>query len=234
MKLTKTRLLETLRAKNDGLSSWQARKVAGVSVRRVNQVWSAYLSSGVMPEVGRRVGRPRRLVLESEIMMVRDAWLKYRVSASMLEALIERDYGVHIPHNHIHKVLVQLGLAKPLKVKVKRKIDWVRYERKHSLTAVHLDWHLYSLSNVWVLPVVDDASRMLLALIETSRATTEASIMAMQEALTFGRIRQCITDHGTQFTKSHGSCRFGQFLARHDITSSTSNAELNTHNQTAR
>ena len=42
---------------------------------------------------------------------MREAYGKYKVSASSLEPCIEREYGVHIPHNRIHRILLESGLA---------------------------------------------------------------------------------------------------------------------------
>jgi putative transposase len=150
--------------------------------------------------------------------LVKEAYTHYRVSASTLMKLIERDHGKHINHNRIHRVMLQLGLAKQKKDKDIRKKNWIRYERKHSLTAVHLDWYYDPIKEQWVLPVIDDASRKMLALIETMYATTDASIEAMEEALNHGNIKQCITDHGTQFIKDKSkSSRFADFLKKRGI-----------------
>ena len=46
MKFTQATLLETPRRKNEGWTTYQARKLAGVSIRRVNQVWQSYLATG--------------------------------------------------------------------------------------------------------------------------------------------------------------------------------------------
>ena len=57
----------------------------------------------------------------------------------------------------------------------------------------------------------------MLSMIECGSATTDASIKAMEEALNHGKIKQCITDHGTQFIKSLGDSRFHDFLENHNI-----------------
>ena len=218
MKLTKGKLLETLRRKNEGWTTYQARKIAGISKRRVNQVWKEYQESGQIPELGKRNCRPVKPVEKWEVRLVKKAYKKYRVSASTLEKCIERDYGKHVPHNKVHKIMLQLGLAKAKSKRDVRKKNWIRYERRHSLTAVHLDWYYDSIKEQWVLPVIDDASRMMLSLVETKHATTEASIQAMQEALLHGKILQCITDHGTQFIKDESKrSRFAEFLEKQEI-----------------
>ncbi len=141
MKLSKSKLAETLRKLNDGKTVYQARKVAGISVRRVYQVKEAFEKTGEMPKIGKDVGRPRKPFEEWEIILVKNAFKKYRVSVDTLERLIDRDCKKHIGHNRIHKILIYLGYAKKKVSKDIRKKKWIRYERRHSLTAVHIDWH---------------------------------------------------------------------------------------------
>jgi len=217
MKLTRTKILEIIRRKNEGMTTYQARKIANISVRRVNQIYSYYLQNEEPPTVGRRMGRPIRPITDEEKSLVQKAYARYRVSASTLEKLIGRDYGLHLPHNHIHKIMLLLELCKPKKSKDIRKKRWVRYERRHSLTAVHIDWYYDPVKEVHALPVIDDASRKMLALVEEKSATTEASIEAMKIALQQGKIKQCITDHGTQFWKGNTQAKFAKFLAQQEI-----------------
>jgi len=218
MKLTRRKLIETLRRKNNGWTTYQARKIAGVSVRRVNQVWREYLITGKIPKIGKRNCRPKRLILLSEEQIVRETYKKYRVSASTLERVIMRDYKSHLPHNHIHKILVKMGFAKQLKKKHIRNKKWIRYERRHSLTAVHIDWYFDPIKQKWVFAVLDDASRYLLALLEVDSATTDNSIKGMKKALKYGKIKQCISDHGTQFIKQEGmKSTFKKYLKKEGI-----------------
>ena len=83
---------------------------------------------------------------------------------------------------------------------------------------MHIDWHY---NGRWVFAVIDDASRKLLALIECDSPTTSWSIEGMQHALKFGRIRQCISDHGTQFVSNitDASSTFQDFLKSKNIKS---------------
>ena len=218
MKLTQGKLIETIRKKNQGWTTYQARKIAGISIRRVNQVYGQYMISGEIPEIGKNNGRPQRPIEEWEIQTVKEAFAKYSVSASVLMKLIERDYGKHINHNRIHRILLSLGMAKSKGKKDIRKKDWIRYERRHSLTAVHIDWYYYAPMQLWVFAVLDDASRKLLALLECKSPTTEASIEGMKESMKHGKIKQCISDHGSQFISNiGGDSRFKEFLDENGI-----------------
>src|SRR3989338_2782160 len=212
MKLTQSKLTETLRKLNDGKTVYQARKVAGVSVRRIYQVKEAFDKTGEIPQIGKDVGRPRKPFEEWEILTVKRAFEKYRVSADTLERLIDRDYKKHLGHNRIHQILVYLGYAKKKPTRDIRKKKWIRYERRHSLTAVHIDWHYFK--GTWIFGVEDDASRKLLALIEDPKESTDNSIIGMELALKRGLIKQCISDHGSTFTSNFidAKSRFRDYL----------------------
>ena len=216
MKLTRGKLIETICRKNEGWTTYQARKIAGVSIRRVNQVWNEYQLTNQVPDIGKNNGRPSKPFEKWEIDMVKQTYQKYRVSADTLERVIRRDFEKHIGHNRIHKILLSLGFAKKKSKKDIRKKNWIRYERRHSLTAVHIDWHLGGKN--YVFAVIDDASRKMLALLECESATTDYSIRGMELALQQGKIRQCISDHGAQFISNvDGDSRFKAFLVQNGI-----------------
>ena len=151
------------------------------------------------------------------VLLVKQAYDRYRVSADTLERLIDRDYQKHIGHNRIHKILVYLGYAKKKNYKDIRKKKWKRYERRHSLTAVHIDWHYFN--GTWIFGVEDDASRKLLALVESKNESTDNSIIGMELALKHGKIKQCISDHGSTFTSNFvdAKSRFREYLISKEI-----------------
>ncbi len=80
----------------------------------------------------------------------------------MLEVAIRKIYKTCISHNRIHMYLKASGLAQNDPNKKKRSI-WVRYERKPSLSAGHIDWHEWDGTRIKVCVILDDASRMILA-----------------------------------------------------------------------
>ena len=218
MKFTRKTLIETLRILEEGGTVYQAKKCAGVSVGRVYQIWNEYKSTGKIPDLGKRVGRPKKKISQRKKIIVKKAYQKYRISASRLGRFIEKDFNVQIPTYTIHKILLEFGFAQPSGRKDVRKKKWIRYERRHSLTAVHMDWAYDEKEERWFLPVLDDSSRKLLALIECESATTDVSIDAVKRALEHGEIQQCITDHGTQFCKgADDKARFPAFLEKHGI-----------------
>ena len=73
--------------------------------------------------MGRTLGDRQVLRGDWKVKMVKEAYERYRVAADMLEWLIELDYGLHICHNRIHKILLSSGYAKQKRKKDKRKKD---------------------------------------------------------------------------------------------------------------
>jgi putative transposase len=104
-----------------------------------------------------------------------------------------------INHNRINRILKESGLAKQMEKKIRKKA-WVRYERDHSLTAVHMDWLEDMERGVWICAVLDDASRMILAYGEFENATADNTVLLLKKSLEYGKIRELITDQGPQFT----------------------------------
>jgi putative transposase len=214
MKLTQKGLLEVLMAK----SVYHVAKEFNISVGYAYKLRRIYRLTNELPKRNDPLGRPENNLSQAHITIVNEAYNKYRICACRLRNIIQRDYKINISTYTIHKILRNLNLAKPKEKKDVRKKKWNRYEREHSLTAVHLDWLYHPELELWVLPIIDDSSRKLLALKESLSATTEETIDAMKEAMRHGEIEQCITDHGTQFIKDETKrSRFSEFLEANKI-----------------
>ena len=136
-----------------------------------------YRVTGEAPVISKKIGRPARHISDEEIEIVLECYNKYRFSASLLESILKRNYNFHIPHNRIHKILLLQGKAKKLDNEVVRRKPIVRYERKHSLSLGHMDWHQRPNDGIWVGALEDDASRALLSLLETESPTAAARLL---------------------------------------------------------
>ena len=199
MKLNKKKIEFIVRKRGKGMSTYQISREMNVSERRVNQILYLYKTTGRMPVVGKKSGRPRKEISPEERKIVLCAYEIYKLSASPLNFMIKNKYKVKINHHKIHRILLENRLAKPIGMKIRKK-PWVRYERKHSLSAVHMDWAYDSDTGMWIVAVLDDASRMILAYGEFESPTVESTIAVLKKALQYGKIREVITDHGSQFT----------------------------------
>ena len=137
-------------------------RAQGISARRIRQLCSEYRRTGVVPVLG-RPGRPKSPpVTDGERDAIRSAYEKYRLCACYLErALLAQ--GVRINHRRIHQVMREEGLAlnEPRK---QRRRKWIRYEREHSNSLWHVDWHKVKdprWKDRWLVVYEDDASRFV-------------------------------------------------------------------------
>ena len=197
-----------------------------ITPRRFRHLCSEYKSNGEVPIIGKNLGRPKKGISSEHEEIIVITYNKYRLNALYLEKVIFAENHIRIPHNTIHKVLMSKGFAKEEPNKQKRRKAWIRYEREHSLSAGHLDWHDPG-NGKQVCVVLDDASRKILAGGEFDNATEENSVKLVEEVIrNYGYIqiiRETITDHGTQFYANkrdkdgkaeHG---FERFLEEHNI-----------------
>lgn len=113
-----------------------------------------------------------------------------------------------MPYNKIHKYLLQKGIShEDEKKKGQRK--YCRYERDHSFSLVHLDWHdSRFIDGKYVCAVEDDASRLLVCGGEFDNEGADNSIYLIKQAVRIAYdkysavIREANSDKGTQFYNS--------------------------------
>lgn len=118
------------------------------------------------------------------------------------------------------------GLSRDDYRKRGRKKPWIRYERTHPLSAVHIDWHLNS-QRKQVCAVTDDCSRMILAIGEFDGISSDDSIKILKEGKDkYSHIRdiqQVISDHGSEFYATrrdkagNADHKFEKFCREQDI-----------------
>jgi putative transposase len=195
----------------------------GVSTRWFRHLYSSYKQDSSLHQ--QRMGRPAKPIPEKWREFIDIEWERQRVNALYLERAVSYYQKVRIPHNTIHRIMLEKGYAVEQESKKKRRKPWIRYERAHSLSAVHMDWHISrEVPGKQVCVVLDDASRKVLSGAEFESATEENSVLLLKEALESCRfaynigIRECISDHGTQFyadkRDKHGNAKhlFEEFL----------------------
>ena len=113
-------------------------RIQEVSVRRVQQLYAQYRRTGTVP-VLKEAGRPGSDVSEFERKTILDAFRAWRACACYLEEMLSAR-GIDISHRRIHRVLREEGLALDEPHKQRRR-KWIRYEREHSNSLWHTDWH---------------------------------------------------------------------------------------------
>jgi len=180
MKLDQRKIHWIIRQKQKGVTTKQIALDMKISQRRVQQVWQSYEEWKHEPTIGENMDRPRKPFKEREAQVVGEAYKLYRFGARMLEVVVRKVFKTRISHNRIHMYLMAACLAHgDPKKKGRRK--WVRYEREHSLSAGHIDWHESGWSDLKVCVIIDDASRMILAGGEFKNINTENSKLVVDQ-----------------------------------------------------
>ena len=226
MKLDPVKVEWIVREKERGLltNSVIAERV-GVSPIWVMKLWRRYRTEGGggrVPEL-RRPGRKAAPQLsERDRVAVVEARKRYKVSAVLLERIIDDVSGIHIPHNRIHGVLKAMGLARDEPRKQQRR-KWVRYERRYSNSMWHTDWTLID-GKGWLIAYLDDASRYIVGYGLFPEATSAHSVEVLKEAIErHGRPASILTDRGIQFyaveseEREKGATVFERYLVQNTI-----------------
>ena len=202
MKLNKRKIHWIIREKKKEVTTSEIARDMKISTRRVQQIWKQYLDTGIEPVIGEDIGRPKKPYDSKEAQIVVLAYARYRFGARMLEVAIRKIYKTCISHNRIHMYLKASGLAQDDPNKKKRR-KWVRYERKHSLSAGHIDWHEWDGTRIKVCVILDDASRMILAGGEFDTINTKNSKKVVDQMVErywwLCPMRELIFDHGSAF-----------------------------------
>ena len=185
-----------------GSSTSYAAEKFGVTQRRIQQLVRKYRKTGRIPKLKKRGRKKSREYSDDVIKRIKEIWKKFRMGAVAIAERLRERHGVKIDNNKVHEVLLENNMARENDNKKGRKKPWVRYERNHSLSAVHMDWH-QNKHGKWICAVLDDSSRKILSSGEYDGRSAEASIELLDEAFEkyshVRPIREVITDHGTAF-----------------------------------
>ena len=221
VKLDPVKVAWIIRQKEDGTRNETVAGSMNISIRRVQELYSSYRKTGMVPELG-RPGRRRIEASDDERRIIAEAHEGHEVGAVMLERVIDVIYARHIPHNRIHRVMRSMGMAKDEPRKQIRK-KWIRYERKYSNSLWHTDWTLIE-GTGWLIAYLDDASRFVLSYGLFPEATSEHSVEVLKQAIKeHGKPASILTDRGIQFyaneaeERERGSTVFERYLVENEI-----------------
>jgi putative transposase len=224
------------KVKNKGTLKWCLEKHAAgkvtvkwaanhlkISPRRFKQLYAKYKTNNTIPAIGLNIGRPKKQISPQTVEIIKQAYQKDQLNAVYLQKIIYVRQKITISHRTIHEVLLNLGYAHHQSSKQKRRAPWVRYERKHSLSLIHTDWH-HSKSGKYLCTMLDDASRKIVAAGEFEAETTDNALIvlkkAQRECLKWYSIKAVLTDHGSQFfankrdKKGFAEHHFEQYLKK--------------------
>jgi putative transposase len=211
-------------------STQEIAEIYNVSNRWIQILVRHYKNTGEYPVLN-RMRRPKIELTEEEKELIDKAVKESCLTGAVhLRLYVEKHYGKKLPYNKVHRHLLRAGFSKE-DAKKKKQRKYGRYEREHSFSLVHLDWHESKvIEGKQVCVVFDDASRKVICGDEFDSATGENAIALMKKAIAIAYdkyssvIRECNTDKGSQFycnkndnQGNRGKVEFELFLEKQRI-----------------
>jgi putative transposase len=173
----------------------------GISQRRAQQLTKQFKDTGIVPKL-KKTRRPKIELTEEEKQAIDKVWQETRRSSRMIWFEL-RKRGYNIGKNKIHEYLRATVRSIPNKNKQKKR-KRCRYERKHSGSLVHIDWHRTSITHPHAVAIIDDSSRKVIACGEFKKADGKNSCKALRKAIKHCAdyslpIKQLNCDHDSNF-----------------------------------
>ena len=202
----KERKLEwAFKEKQKGIKNKELAHICGICIRWFQMLYAKYKMTGKIPELNWN-RRPKRILSDEDNSLINKALIESKMNGAVyLRLYINKYYGRNIPHNKIHEYLLRNKIAQEDEKKKKQRV-YRLYERDHSFSLIHLDWHDSDcIPGKHVCTIIDDASRKILCGGEFDNEYEEYAIQLMKEAINIAYknyssvIRECNTDKGTQF-----------------------------------
>ena len=231
VKLTDTKIKWGVKKIVSGkLKTKEVADIYEVSQRRFQGLVKKYKETGIYPVMikGRR---PKTELSDKDKELIDEALEESLLEGAVtLRLFIAKKYGKKLPYNKIHKYLLEKGISKEEKNKKKQR-KYCSYQRDHSFSLIHLDWHDSKfVEGKYVSVVEDDASRLILCGGEFDNEESSNNIDLMKKAIKIAYekyssvIREVNTDKGTQFYNSklnndltRSLSEFEQFLTKQGI-----------------
>jgi putative transposase len=208
----------------------EVAQIYKVSDRWIQILVRHHKSTGIYPVLN-RMRRPKTELTEEEKELIDRAVKESGLTGAVhIRLYIDKYFNKALPYNKIHKHLLKEGVSKEDKEKMKQR-KYCRYERKHSFSLVHLDWHeSKAVKGKQVCVIIDDASRNIICGGEYNNKEGEHGIILMKQAIKLAYdeysavIRECNTDKGSQFycnkndnRGNRGRTEFEKFLTKQGI-----------------
>ena len=172
---------------------WTIAQIQNITKQHAYRIYNKYKDGNELEF--KKCGRKPKPITDEERKLVIDTYKDYIASATMIEQILD-EKGTHINHNKIHKILLEVGLAKP-NIRKQKKRKYKCYERKHSLSLTHTDWFEYKGKKIILFE--DDASRFILAYGKFNNSNKENTIKVFKKSLEYGIYKQLHSDNGSVF-----------------------------------
>jgi transposase InsO family protein len=185
---------------------WMPAQVAaylGVSKSFISKWWSVWRMNKTWDSLRDRSTRPKTIKTkkwECYDLVVETRKAHPEMGPQKIKAYLgER---INISHQAIYEMLVAAEQIKP-GPKVRRR--WRSFARHHSNSMWQMDFKTLSEGGPYLVSIIDDHSRFILASRVVEAETAEIAISVFLRAIAmFGMPRQILTDHGVQFYAVRG------------------------------
>jgi putative transposase len=121
-----------------------------------------YKKFGTYPRMTKTRRPSTELTKEQKNLIIKCLLESKHCGAVTLRLYILKYHKTKIPKNKLHNYLRELEIARPDRKKQKQR-KYCRYERKHSFSLGHMDYHESRYDGSWTIVWIDDASRLILA-----------------------------------------------------------------------
>ena len=176
----------------------------GVTTRHVRRLWVEFCAIG-SPHVPKTPGRPATRPSSDEVQLVLDK--HKREDVGVLRTAMNLRKSHDISYSKVYRVMKENGLVVPSAAKSRRR-KWIRYERKHSNSMWHTDWHVMKdprFRGLNLITYLDDASRCVTCARLFKEATSENAVIALRQAIKeFGTPVTILSDNGSCFVGRGG------------------------------
>jgi transposase len=204
--------LQVIADVRSGMSPREVAARRGISKTQVYEWLARYRrdgAAGLAPRSRRPLSSPRQLDAAVEDEIVRWRKDRPRWGAKKIRSMLARE-GWPVPAvSTIHQVLARHGLVDHSPGRREPPGGWQRFTRPCCNDLWHIDATRHALAGrrgFWVIDLVDDHSRYLLAAHVAAGPTMEAAWAAFRGAVArYGLPRQLLPDNGLNFTgRLHG------------------------------
>ena len=121
-----------------GTSSSVVASEIGVTPRHVRRLWAEFRATG-FPHVPKTPGRPTTKPSPDEVQLVLDEHKHEDVGVLRVAMNLRKSHDIR--YSEVYRIMKESGLVTPSAAKSGRR-KWIRYERKHSNSMWHTDWHV--------------------------------------------------------------------------------------------
>lgn len=191
-----------IRRKLDG---WPVTKICGHAriPRRTFYFWWKKYEEGGFEALEPQCRRPKTIHRTPKNII--DRVIEIRKAEDLNEKAIAaklKGEGITVSHYTIYRYLSAHGLIKPLKHRRKKR-TYISWSRKHPDSLWQTDLCIYK--RQWLSTFLDDCSRYVVAIRLYRHGTADNIIDLFDEAISeYGKPKQVITDHGTQYWSVRG------------------------------